>query len=178
MIGSKDKISRSNVGYKCDLIIRESKVQYEHAYEYYVGETAIEYQNTKTLEEMRLKLSKIMKGMLDGLIIYSKSDYTNLTVFGVDYAGLSLTLSAADRPSTYITKITRLEDHSIASDVAFFGSTILPLLVLIWQVKQQIIKVKNHILSNQTRLNTSNSSDWLQSCLYQNADIVMPITST
>ncbi|KAI8645492.1 hypothetical protein BD408DRAFT_64706 [Parasitella parasitica] len=47
----------------------------------------------------------------------------------------------ADRPSMYITRITHLKDHHIASDVASFGSTILPLLVLIWQVKQQIIKV-------------------------------------
>ncbi|CAO3662599.1 unnamed protein product [Rhizopus microsporus] len=119
-----------------------------------------------------------MKDMLDDLIIYNKDDHTNLTVFGIYYAGLSLTLLAADRPSTYITRITRLKDHHIASNVAFFGSTILPLLVLIWQVKQQIVKVQNHILSNQTQLNTNSSSDWLQSCLYQNADIVMPTTST
>lgn len=119
-----------------------------------------------------------MRDMLDDLIIYNKNDHTSLTVFGIYCAGLSLTLLATDWPSTYITRITRLKDHHIASDVAFFGSTILPLLVLIWQVKQQLIKVKNHILSNQAQLNTSNSSDWLQSCLYQNADIVMPTTST
>jgi hypothetical protein len=167
VIGSKDKIARSSLGYKRDLIIRESKVQHEHAYEYGVGETAIQYQTTKTLEEKGLKLPNSMRDMLDDLIIYNKNDHTNIIVFGFYYAGLSLTLLAADRPSTYITRITHLKDHHIASDVAFFGSTILPLLVLIWQVKQRIIKVKNHILSNQTQLNTSNSSDWLQilSCL-------------
>ncbi|CAO3698653.1 unnamed protein product [Rhizopus stolonifer] len=106
-----------------------------------------------------------MKDMLDDLIVYNKNDHTNLTVFGIYYAGLSLTLLVADRPSAYITRITHLKDHHIAIDVAFFGSTILPLLVLIWQVKQQIIKIKNNIASNQTQLNTSNSSDWLQSCL-------------
>lgn len=138
MIGSKDKIARSSVGYKCDLIIRESKVQHE----YCVSETAIQYQNTKTLEEKGLKLPKTMKDMLDDLIIYNKNDHTNLPVFGIYYVGLSLALLAADRPSTYITRITHLKDHHIASDVAFFGSAILPLLVLIWQVKQPIIKVK------------------------------------
>ncbi|KAI7899290.1 uncharacterized protein BX663DRAFT_564104 [Cokeromyces recurvatus] len=49
VIDSEDKIARSSVGYKCNLIIRESKVQHEHAYEYCVGGTAIQYQNTKTL---------------------------------------------------------------------------------------------------------------------------------
>lgn len=178
MIGSKDKIARSSIGYKCDLIIRENKVHHEYAYEYCVGETVIQYQSTNTLEEKGLKLPKAMKDMLDNLIIYNKNDHTNLAVFGIQYAGLSLSLLAADRPSTYITRITHIKDYHIASDVSFFGSTILPLLVLIWQVKQQIIKVKNHILSNQTHLNTSSSSDWLQGCLYKNADIVMPTTST
>jgi hypothetical protein len=174
VIGSKDKIARSSVGYKCDLIIRESKVQHEHVYEYCVGETAIQYQNTKTFEEKELKLPKTMKDMFDDLIIYNKNDHTNLAVFGIQHAGLSLTLLTTDRPTTYITRITHLKEHYIASDVAFFVSIILPLLILIWQVKQRIMKVKNHILSNQTQLNTSNNCDWLQNCLYQNADIAMP----
>lgn len=155
VIGSKDKTARSYVGRKCDLIIRESKVKHEYAYEYCVGEAAINYNNTKTLKEKGLKLPKTMKDILDKLIICNKNDHTNLTGLGIYYVGMPLTLSAADRPSTYITIITRLKDHSIGSDGAFFGSTILPLLVLVWQVKQQIIIIKNHVLLNQSQVNTN-----------------------
>ncbi|KAL0089817.1 hypothetical protein J3Q64DRAFT_1696898 [Phycomyces blakesleeanus] len=50
VIGAKDKIARFSVGHKYDLIIRENNVQHEHAYEYCVSKTAIQYQNTKKLE--------------------------------------------------------------------------------------------------------------------------------
>lgn len=144
------------------MIIRERKVEHEHAYEYCVGETAIHYHNTKTLEEMGLKMPKTMKDMLDDLIIHNNNDHINLAVFGIYYAGLSTTLFAADRPSAYVTRITRLKDHYISSDVASFGSTILPMLVLTWQVKQHIIKIRGCVLSKQTQPNASNSSHWLR----------------
>jgi hypothetical protein len=132
----------------------------------------------KILEEKELKLPMAMKDVLDNLIMYNKNDHASLVVFGIQHAGRSLRLLAADRPSSYNTRITHIKDNHITSNAFFFRGNILPLLVLIWKVEQQIIKVKNLILSNQTQPNTSSSSDWLQDCLYKNADIIMPTTST
>ncbi|KAG2196029.1 hypothetical protein INT47_005365, partial [Mucor saturninus] len=83
----------------------------------------------------------------------------------------------ADKPSKYITRITRLNQLGFPSEVRLFGKQVLPLLVLIWQFKQLILKTQQHISHNQS--STRRKSDWLQTCLLNttNATIV-PVTST
>jgi hypothetical protein len=62
------------------------------------------------------------------------------------------------------------------SDVSLFGKQMLPLLVSIWQLKQQILKVQERILSGQS--NAQSNSDWLQSRLSDTAIVVTPATCT
>jgi hypothetical protein len=74
-----------------------------------------------------------MKDMLDKLVTSNQSESKNLSVFGIQTAGLSITLLAADKPTPYITRITKFIDLSISSDVSHFIRSILPLIALIWQ---------------------------------------------
>ncbi|KAI8991880.1 hypothetical protein BDF20DRAFT_846936 [Mycotypha africana] len=178
VIGSKDTITRALTGYKCDLIVREEKADHEYADEYAVGETAVHNLSTKTIEEKGIKLPKVMKDMLDKLVISTQNETNNLSVFGIQTAGLSITLLAADRPTSYLTRITKVKDLSIASNVSHFTGSILPLIVLVWQLKQQILKVKNQVCSFQKGNYPKDSSGWLNTCLNHENVIVVPATST
>ncbi|KAG1460890.1 hypothetical protein G6F56_005843 [Rhizopus delemar] len=178
VIGPKDIIARAFTGYKCDLIVREEKPEHEYADEYGVGETAVHNLNTKTIEEKGIKLPKVMKDMLDKLVTSNQNESKDLSVFGIQTAGLSITLLAADKPTPYITRITKIKDLSISSDISHFTRSILPLIILIWQFKQQILKVKNQVFSNQKRNYSKDTSEWLNACLNHGNVVVMPVTST
>lgn len=65
------------------------------------------------------------------MLVYSKNDHTKVSVFRVYYAPLSSTLSAADGPSQYITRITHLID---TSDVD--SSSSITFLVLVYTVSE------------------------------------------
>jgi hypothetical protein len=77
-----------------------------------------------------------MKDILDKLLISNQNESKDLSVFGIQTAGLSITLLAADRPTPYITRITKIKDLSISNDISHFTRSILPLIVLVWQFKQ------------------------------------------
>ena len=111
VIGLKEKVARSYVGYKCGLIVREKKIKHEHIYKYCVGETAVKHQGMKTLEEKGLKFPKTIKDMLNNPVLYNQDDHTNLAVFGIQHANLSMNLLASDRPSAYITRINYIVQH-------------------------------------------------------------------
>lgn len=119
-----------------------------------------------------------MKDMLDKLLTSNQNESKDLSVFGIQTAGLSIALLAADKPTPYITRITKIKDLSISSDVSHFTRSILPLIVLIWQFKQQILKVKNQVFSNQKRNYPKDTSEWLNACLNHDNVVVMPVTST
>ncbi|KAI7889881.1 uncharacterized protein EV154DRAFT_268247 [Mucor mucedo] len=178
VIGSKDKIARAFTGYKCDLIVREEKADHEYADEYGVGETAIHHLNTKTIEEKGIKLPKVMKDMLDKLVTSNQNEYQGLSIFGIQTSGLSITLLAADKPTPYITRISKIKDLSVSSDISHFTRSILPLIVLIWQFKQQILKVKKKVSLNQKRNYPKDNSEWLNTCLEYDNVVIMPVTST
>lgn len=140
-IGSEKKIARSNIGYRCDLIVREKKVEHEYIYEYCVGEAAIQHQTTITLEEKMSILPKILKDMLVNLVLYNEDGLINFAVFGIQY-GLLMNLLATDRPSAHITRINHAAKRHVSSGISLFGQIVLPLLMLVWQIKQQIAKIK------------------------------------
>lgn len=99
-------------------------------------------------------------------------------VIEVSIAGLSITLLAADRPTPYITRITKIKDLSISSDASHFTGSILPLIVLVWQFKQQILKMKNQVFFNKERNYPKDTSEWLNTCLNHDNVVIMPVTST
>ncbi|EIE88781.1 hypothetical protein RO3G_13492 [Rhizopus delemar RA 99-880] len=152
--------SRIRSGYKCDMIVRERKANHEEANEFGAGETGVKSSGTKHIEEGGIKLPKVLKDMLDNLVFNNNGSYESLATFGLRQSGLNITLIITDKPKAYITRITRLKQLSFPSEVRLFGKQVLPLLVLMWQFKQQILKIQQHISCNQD--NNLSNSDWLQ----------------
>ncbi|KAL9555197.1 hypothetical protein MBANPS3_002470 [Mucor bainieri] len=60
------------------------------------------------------------------------------------------TYLAVDRPSPYITRINHIATKQITSNVSLFGATVLPVVVLVWQIKQQVIIMKSKMLASQS----------------------------
>ncbi|CEG76937.1 hypothetical protein RMATCC62417_11762 [Rhizopus microsporus] len=158
------------------MIVRERKANHENANEFGASEVGIKYNGTKHIVEGGVKLPKALKDMLDNLILNNSGSYEGLATFELQHSDLNVTLIIVDRPKKYITRIRRLKQMSFPSDVLHFGKQVLPLLVLIWQFKQQILKVQERILSSQS--NDQSNSDWLQLCLLGTATIVTPAAST
>lgn len=138
------------------MIVREEKADHEYADEYGVGETAINHFNTKTIQKKGVKSPTVMKDMLDKLVTSNQNIYENLSVFGIQNSGLSITLLAADKPTPYITRKTKIKDISVSSDVSHFTTSILPLIILIWQFKQQILTVKKQSAMNWSYVQQGN----------------------
>lgn len=159
------------------MIVRERKVDHEEVNEFGVGETGIKWNGTKHIIDGGVKLPKALKDMLDNLVFNNNGSYESLGTLGLQQSGLNMSLIIADKPSLYITRITRLKQLAFPSEVRLFGKQVLPLLVLIWQFKQLILKTQQHILSNQS--STQKNSDWLQTCLLDDTNnTVVPVTST
>ncbi|CAO3617262.1 unnamed protein product [Mucor fragilis] len=154
----------------------EGYTNHEEANEFDVGEVGVKSSGTKHIVEGGIKVPKVLKDMLDNLASNNNDSYEGLTTFGLQQSGLNMTLITADRPKAYITRSTRLKQLSFPSEVRLFGKQVLPLLVLMWQFKQQILKVQRHMQRNQS--NTPSNSDWLQTCLVDtNNTVVAPATS-
>lgn len=177
VIGSLEKIERTKIGHKCDMIIREKKEKHEYVYEYCVGESKPRYESTSTIEERAIKLPNSMKDMLDALIRYNHDVHDDLAVFGVQHTGLTITFLAADRPSPYITRINHVTSKQISSNISLFGATVLPVVVLVWQIKQQVIMMKSKILASQSN-QARQRSEWLQHCLDPEPQTAIPTTSS
>jgi hypothetical protein len=134
--------------------VRETKAKHEEALEFGIRESGRECHGSKHLVEGNLIMPKIMKDRLDRLIINSKR-YKGLVAFGIQTSGLSIILFAADRPTPYTTRITKIQELAFPSDVSLFGQKVLPLIMLIWQFKQQIIKVQRELLKDNTKNDSS-----------------------
>ncbi|KAG2205704.1 hypothetical protein INT47_008061 [Mucor saturninus] len=148
VIGSLEPLERRMIGYKCDFLVRDTTSEHEESLEYGAGEVGIKYEQkgTKLMTEGFVKLPKVLKDMLDQLILKNK-DYKNIQSFGIVHSRLTMQLITADRPYQYITRITRGKELKTPSDIATFGDSVLPVLVQVWQLKQHILNVQNKIMS-------------------------------
>ncbi|KAI7896286.1 uncharacterized protein EV154DRAFT_260618 [Mucor mucedo] len=136
VIDSVEPLERRRIGYKCDFLVRDTISEHEESLEYGAGEVGIKYEQmgTKLMTEGSVKLPKVLKDMLDQLILKNK-DYKNIQLFGIVHSGLAVQLIAADRPHQYVTRITRGKELKIPSNIAKFGDDVLPVLVQVWQLK-------------------------------------------
>lgn len=113
--------------------------------------------------------------MLDRLIL-KKKDFSEVKAFGVVHSGLTMQLITADRPSKYITRLTRGKELTIPTNVNKFGSEVLPAVVQIWQLKQQILNIRSIVMSSKNN-DEQNNSQWLDACLENEDNFIIPITS-
>ena len=146
--------------------------------EYGVGKVEIKLYGTKSMVEAGVKLPISIKDIVDQFIITSNYNVHGIKVFGIQHSGLSMSLFVANRPTQYITRITKVVKLSVSSDEAMFWNCILPLIDSIWMLKQNILQVNqaaSYKAYNKKR--NRNKSNWLQACFQKEDDMIMPIIS-
>lgn len=82
---------------------------------------------------------------------------------GFLHSGLSSTMIELDRPTTYISRVSRSKAITISPSVSKFGSTVLPALLPTW-VCREIVKEVLQIVSSGDKVN-SNDISWFEDCL-------------
>ncbi|KAI8072018.1 hypothetical protein BDF21DRAFT_439730 [Thamnidium elegans] len=121
---------RLKCGYKCDLVFRQYDSGHSISLEFGESEakpTIEEDFGSKFLQEGFLKLPYILKDMLD--VLLEKVEYDDrsslLRTVGFIHSGLSCTMVELDRPTTYISRVSRGNTIEISNSVSNFGSTVL-----------------------------------------------------
>ncbi|KAG2190961.1 hypothetical protein INT46_006819 [Mucor plumbeus] len=135
---------RLKCGYKCDLVFRQYDNGHSISLEFGGSEakpTIEEDFGSKFLQEGFLKLPYILKDMLD--VLLEKVEYDDrsslLRTVGFIHSGLSCTMVELDRPTTYISRVSRGNTIEISNSVSNFGSTVLPAMLSSW-ICCQIVK--------------------------------------
>ncbi|CEG81738.1 hypothetical protein RMATCC62417_15900 [Rhizopus microsporus] len=139
----------------------------------------IEYDfGTKFMKEGFYKLPRMLKDMLDCLLQQINFDNrsTAICTVGFMHSGLSGTLIELDRPTKYISCISRSKALEISNSVTKSGSTVLPVILSTW-VCCEIVKEVFEIISSSDEVDANNVT-WFDNCLERTAFPNMPKTST
>lgn len=165
-------------GHRCDLIFRTYQNNHEVPYKF--GATEAESKNedvydTKTMVEGYIKLPSILKDILDDPFDRMKrSDYSSrLRTVGFINTGFSSVLLQLDRPSKYISRVTRSKQITISGDPSLFGTAVLPAIVSAWSCREIVADVLNVVNSPKITFDSSQ----LDSCLDVAPQQPMPQTS-
>lgn len=181
-IGAIDTLYAKKIGYKCDMIFRRIASSHDDVLEFGATEAGKDYdgdESTKRLNEGFIKLPKCLKDMLDNLAV--KTEFKNdIEVVGYLHSGLQSLLLRADRPTSYITRITRDRSVHISSNISEFGLTVLPSLYSAW-LTREIVKRVSLLITSPTVIINNNESDssWLENYWKPNNSLLItPETST
>lgn len=111
------------------------------------------------MKEGFYKLPRTLKDMLDHLIQDIKFDdrSTAIRTVGFVHSGLSSTLIELDRPTKYISRISRCNTLKTSYSVDQFGSTVLP-VILSTRVCCEIVKDVFKIISQDKEVNKDDIS--------------------
>ncbi|GAN09213.1 hypothetical protein MAM1_0250c08735 [Mucor ambiguus] len=173
-------LSRKKLGTKCDMIFKDAMAFTEYG----ASETGMKFEGengSKLINEGFLKLPKTLKDMLDFLYLnYPHAPIDRLETIGYIHAGLFSQVLRVDRPSPYITRITRLQPATISPHVSLFGASVLSCLHITYIVGQ-IVKYVQDICNDVATSSTSQDSSWLTTRVkrrHQAALTPFPKTST
>ncbi|KAG2209197.1 hypothetical protein INT47_005489 [Mucor saturninus] len=111
-IGSISKISRSKYGHKCDLIFRQFNNKHTAPLEFGASEAKSKIEDesgTNFMNEGFYKLPRVLKDMLDSLLKEINFDHRSeaIRTVGFIHSGLSSTLIELNRPTKYISRVSR-----------------------------------------------------------------------
>lgn len=181
IIGSISKISRSKYGHKCDLIFRQFNNQHTAPLEFGASEAKSKIEDesgTNFMNEGFYKLPRILKDMLDSLLKEINFDHRSeaIRTVGFIHSGLSSTLIELDRPTKYISRVSRSKTLVISNFVDQFGPTVLPVILSTW-VCSEIVKEVFEIISSKNKSN-ENDIAWFDNCLERRPLPNMPTTSS
>lgn len=156
-IESITKATWLRYGHRCDLIFRQYSIRHSVPLEFEASKAKSIIENesgTNYMEEGFYKLPRTLKDMLDHLLQEIKFDdrSTAIRTVGFIHSGLSGTLIELDRPTKYISRISRYNILKISNSVNQFGSTVLPVILSTW-VCCEIVKDVFKIISQDKEAN-------------------------
>ncbi|GAN01509.1 hypothetical protein MAM1_0008d00942 [Mucor ambiguus] len=178
-IGAITSLVSKKVGSKCDMIFRKLVCNHDDILEFGATETGKDYDGddaTKRLIEGCIKLPKCLKDMLDNLAM-NIQPIADIEVVGFVHSGLQSCLVRADRPTPYVTRITRARSVHISSDISNFGPSVLPSMYSAW-LSREIVKRVLLLLSTSLTAVRDADSSWLETYWTSSKPSVMPETST
>ncbi|KAI8636323.1 hypothetical protein BD408DRAFT_426326 [Parasitella parasitica] len=181
-IESITKATRLRCGHKCDLIFRQYNIQHSISLEFGASEAKPTVENesgTNFMKEGFYKLPRALKDMLDNLLEEVKFDdrSTKIRTVGFIHSGLSSTLIQLDRPTKYISRISRCNTLVISNSVAQFGSTVLPVVLSTW-VCCEMVKEVFEVVSEDNKEVDTNDLGVFDNFLEKVPLPAMPTTST
>ncbi|KAG0975661.1 hypothetical protein G6F29_011371 [Rhizopus arrhizus] len=133
---------------------------------------------TNFMNEGFYKLPRTLKDMLDSLLKEINFDHRSeaIRTVGFIHSGLSSTLIELDRPTKYISRVSRCKALVISNSVDQFGPTVLPVILSTW-VCSEIVKEAFEIISSKNKSN-ENGIAWFDNCLERRPLPNMPTTSS
>ncbi|KAG2198336.1 hypothetical protein INT46_010415 [Mucor plumbeus] len=169
---------RKQMGYRCDLLIRQHGPTNEINMEYCASEVGMKNKELgrKEIREKFSKLPKLLKDMLDTLTVQRNLENTkDIYTYGIICSGLSLQVLHAERIG-YVTRIIRNKRLSISRSISKFGESIIPILVQAYILKLQVADI--HDLLNSSSTKTRQDESWLDTCLFEtDSFVIIPQTS-
>lgn len=179
-IESIAKATRSRYGHKCDLIFRQYNIQHSIPLEFGASGAKATIENesgTNYMKEGFYKLPRILKDMLDYLLYEIKFDDRTKAIrtVGFIHSGLSSTLIELDRPTKYVSRISRCNTFTISNSVEQFGSTVLPVILSTW-VCREMVRDVFRIISQNKEVEEDDTS-LFDNFLERKSLPAMPITS-
>ncbi|KAI9340358.1 hypothetical protein BD770DRAFT_372594 [Pilaira anomala] len=177
-----NNMSRLAYGHKCDLVFR----QYDHGHNLpleFGGSEAKpkieEDYGTNFMKEGLIKLPRMLKDMMDALLkeIGYDNRSTAIRTVGILHSGLSCTMVELDRPTTYVSRVSRSKKIEISNKIEKFGSTVLPAILSSW-VCCEIVKDVLNVVVNTPHADNNDDFSWLDTCLERPLLPSMPATSS
>jgi hypothetical protein len=88
-----------------------------------------------------------------------------------------MTIFVADSPTRYVTRIQKVKKVYMSSDNTMFKDDVLPLVVITWMLRQNIIKAKQVVADYRSKKRVKRDNSWIQTSWKEQEVEVMPATS-
>lgn len=95
--------------------------------------------------------------MLDSLLL-KVNDITQVQTVGFIHSGLQFYVIHADRPTKYITRMSKSRPYHISNDISEFGKSVLPAIYIAWVIKGIVARVDTLITKD---ISSKNNEDRL-----------------
>lgn len=101
------------------------------------------------MQEGFIKLPRRLKDMID--VLLKEIDYDNrstaIRTVGILHSGLSCTMVELDRPTTYVSRVSRGKKIESNNKIEKFGSMVLPAILSSWVCCEIVKDVLNVVVS-------------------------------
>ncbi|CAO3661210.1 unnamed protein product [Rhizopus stolonifer] len=130
------------MGHKCDSVFRTYQIKHSKGLEFGAIEAKGNCDDSSDhLKDAFYKLPRTLKDMLDDLIETKPELTGSLQTVGFIHSGLSNTMLQVDRPTEYITRVTKHKIIEISHSIENFGATVLPSMLSAWMCAEIVNQV-------------------------------------